>query len=168
MSIKALLRLIRRKLRIYKMGLAKIIGLFRLTRDAELKYTQDGKPILNMGLACSEKFGEKETQLFVDATAFGKPAEILNQYAGEKGTQIFLTGKLQTDTWEKEGVKQYKMKMIIESFDFVSKPKDGEQKPYTPPQAEYTKHTDYKPEPRQEMPKNTLPEIDINEDEIPF
>jgi single-strand DNA-binding protein len=121
-----------------------------------------------MGLACSEKFGEKENQLFLDATAFGKPAEILNKYAGEKETQIFLSGKIHTESWEKDGTKHSKTKMTIESFDFVSKPKDSEQNPYTPPQPEYTKHTDYKPAPRQEMPANTLPEIDINEDEIPF
>lgn len=152
------------------MGLAKINGLFRLTRDAELKYTQDGKPILNMGLACSEKFGEKENQLFLDATAFGKPAEILNQYAGEKGTQIFLSGKIHTESWEKDGTKHSKTKMTIESFDFVSKPKgeQQEQKPYQPPQPEYAKHTDYRNPEAQPMPKNTLPEIDVNEDEIPF
>lgn len=157
------------------MGLAKINGLFRLTRDAELRYTQDGKPILKMGLACSEKFGDKETQLFIDATVFGKPSEIINQYAGSKGTQIFLSGKLQTESWEKDGSKQYKTAMIVESFDFVSKQKD-EQNTYSPPQPTYEdhpqkqapKHTDYQPKPieRQPMPENTLPNIDI--DEIPF
>jgi single-strand DNA-binding protein len=144
------------------MGLAKINGLFRLTRDAELKYTQDGKPILNMGLACSEKFGEKENQLFLDATAFGKPAEILNQYAREKGTQIFLSGKIHTESWEKDGTKHSKTKMTIESFDFISKPKDSEQKPYQAPTPTYEKQE------RKPMPENNLPEIDINEDEIPF
>lgn len=145
------------------MGLAKIIGLFRLTRDAELKYTQDGKPILNMGLACSEKFGEKENQLFIDATAFGKPAEILNQWAVEKGTQIFLSGKIHTESWEKDGTKFSKTKMTIESFDFVSKPKNtdnsGEQKPYTPPTPQYERKT---------MPENSLPSIDIDDEVIPF
>lgn len=151
------------------MSLAKINGMFRLTRDAVLTFMQDGKAILNMGLACSEKFGEKENQLFLDATAFGKLAEILNQYAGEKGTQIFLSGKIYTETWEKDGTKHSKTKMTIESFDFVSKPKGEQQeKPYQAPQPEYAKHTDYKPAPRQELPKNTLPEIYINEDEIPF
>jgi len=155
------------------MGLAKINGLFRLTRDAELKYTQDGKPIINMGLACSEKFGEKENQLFLDATAFGKPAEILNQYAGDKGTQIFLSGKIHTESWDKDGVKHYKTKMTIESFDFVSKPKEEhsqqEQKPYTPPTPTYQPpqdHTAYRQPPPQAKPTGTLPQID--EDEIPF
>ena len=149
------------------MALCKAIGMFRLTRDAELKYAQSGSAILKMGRACSEKFGDKETQLFIDATVFGKQAEIISQYAGEKGTQIFLSGKLQTESWEKEGVKQYKTSMIVESFDFVSKPKgDSERKPYTPPSPTYEKHTDYRtPEPVA-MPVNTLPDIDV--DSIPF
>lgn len=102
--------------------LAKIQGLFRLTRDAELKYANNGTAILKLGLACSEKFKDKETQLFLDATVFSKPAEIINQYAGNKGTQIFLCGKLETQTWDNnEGKKQYKNNMVVESFEFVSK-----------------------------------------------
>lgn len=148
------------------MGLPKTIGLFRLTRDAELRYAASGSAVLKLGLAASEKFGDKETQLFLDATAFGKPAEIINQYAGSKGTQIFLTGKLQTDSWEKEGVKQYKTSMVIEGFDFVNN--KGEKQERQTPQVQYEKHTDYRVPPKQEMPKNSLPHIDINEDEIPF
>ena len=150
------------------MALCKINGLFRLTRDAELKYTQDGKAILKIGVACSEKFGDKETQLFLDATAFGKPAEILSQHAGTKGTQIFLSGKLQTDMWEKEGVKQSKISMIIESFDFVSgqSKSDNQQAP----QYQQYQRTDYQPrqEAKRVMPTGTLPIIDIDDSEIPF
>jgi len=146
------------------MGLPKTIGLFRLTRDAELRYSASGSAVLKLGLACSEKFGDKETQLFLDATAFGKPAEIINQYAGSKGTQIFLTGKLQTDSWEKEGVKQYKTSMVIESFDFVNNKGDKQER--QAPQVTYEKHTDYRVPPKQPMPAGTLP-ID-DSDEIPF
>ncbi|MFA5040049.1 MAG: single-stranded DNA-binding protein [Bdellovibrionales bacterium] len=105
------------------MSLPKTYGLFRLTRNADLKYTQDGKPILKMGLVASEKYADRETQCFIDATVFGKMAETINTYAGEKGTQIFLTGKLQTETWETDGQRRSKNSMIVEGFDFVSKPK---------------------------------------------
>lgn len=155
------------------MGLAKINGLFRLTRDAELKYTSDGKPILNMGLACSEKFGDRENQLFLDATAFGKPAEILNQWAGEKGTQLFLSGKLHTETWEKDGVKNSKVKMTVESFDFVSKPKNEQYQAPEPtyedhPQKQQPKHTDYQPK-KQPMPQPDGGALsDMYDEEIPF
>ncbi len=137
--------------------LAKTQGLFRLIRDAELAYTQSGTAILKIGLACSEKYKDKETQLFLDATVFGKPAEIINQYAGAKGTQIFLSGKLQTETWEKDGKKNYKTVMIVEDFDFVSNKQSNEQRGMNAPVVHERK-----------MPENNLPEIDINEDSIPF
>lgn len=110
--------------------LAKINGLFRLTRDAELRYGTNGNAILKLGLACSEKFKDKETQLFLDATAFSKPAEILNQYAGTKGTQLYLSGKLQTESWQDQsGQNRSKTVMIIEGFDFVSNKQQSQHKP---------------------------------------
>lgn len=158
------------------MSLAKITGMFRLTRDAELRYGQNGNAILKMGLACSEKFGDKETQLFIDATSFGKQAEIINQYAGSKGTQIFVSGKLQTEQWEKDGQKFSKNTMIIESFDFVSKGK-AEDKPCSPPEPTYEDHpekqapkyTDYQPKQPEQKPtqESTQPSL-YDESEIPF
>ncbi len=104
------------------MSLAKVNGLFRLTRDMELVNTQGGTIIGKLGLVCSEKYKEKETTLFLDAVCFSKTAEILNQYAGSKGTQIYLSGKLQTESWaDNNGQKRSKVSMTIESFDFVSK-----------------------------------------------
>lgn len=139
------------------MSLPRLSGLFRLTRDAELKYSQQGTAILKMGLASSEKYGDKETQCFIDATVFGKPAEILNQYSGQKGNQIYLFGKLQTESWEKDGQKNFKHSLIVEGFDFVAgvncKKETGANAPVV--------H-------ERKMPENNLPEIDINEDEIPF
>lgn len=44
--------------------LCKCQGVFRLTRDLELKYLQDGTPVAKLGLACSEKFKEKEMRDF--------------------------------------------------------------------------------------------------------
>lgn len=136
------------------MSLAKVTGLFRLTRDAELRYIGSGSAVLKLGLACSEKFGDKETQLFIDATAFGKSAEIINQYAGTKGTQIFLTGKLQTESWEKDGQRQSKTTMVIEGFDFVS---NGKQERKAPEVVYENK-----------IPQKNLPEIDFHSEEIPF
>ena len=145
------------------MALCKINGLFRLTRDSELRYSQNGNAILKISLACSEKFGDKETKLFLDAIVFGKPAEIINQYAGNKGTQIFLSGKLQTETWETDGQKKSKISMVVESWDFVNNNTEPQSN------AQTQKHTDYQPKQQaQRIMPNTLPEIDINEDEIPF
>ena len=155
--------------------LAKIAGVFRLTRDLELKVLQDGTPVAKLGLACSEKFKEKETQLFLEASIFGKAAEVLNTYAGSKGTQIFLTGKLKTEQWEKDGQKHSKVVMMIEDFQFIGSKDDN--KPAQPqqqaPQQEqqypqnYNQHTAYREQPKQMPDRNSLPEIDLDF-EIPF
>ena len=103
------------------MSLPKINGLFRLTRDCEM--VQAGETtIAKLGLAASEKYKDKETKLFIDAVAFGKIGEIIGQYAGSKGTQIYLNGKIQLDQWQDKtsGENRSKTSMVIEGFDFVS------------------------------------------------
>ena len=116
--------------------LPKINGLFRLTRDAELKFGANGNPILNMGLASSEKYKDNETPCFLDAVVFSKPAEIIAQYAGSKGTQIYLTGKLKTEQWadKQTGQNRSKLVMIVEGFDFVSGQNKGQQQSQQPQQ----------------------------------
>ena len=147
--------------------LAKVQGLFRLTRDAELKYTPSGMALLKMGLVCSEKYKDKETTLFIDAVAFSKPAEILNQYAGKKGTQIFLTGKLQTESWEdNNGQKRSKVSMTIEDFDFVSNKESNNNQTNNSNQGGYNQQ-----QPQQQsynQPNNNVPTIDVDSDFIPF
>jgi single-strand DNA-binding protein len=115
------------------MALPKINGLYRLTRDAEAKYSASGNAVVNLGLASSEKYKDKETQCFIDAVAFGKVGEIIAQYAGTKGTQIYLSGKLQTEQWQDKntGANRYKHVMVIEGFDFVSG--QGNQQPAQQP-----------------------------------
>ena len=155
--------------------LAKIQGVFRLTRDLELKYLQDGTAVAKLGLACSEKFKEKETQLFLEASVFGKVAEVLNQYAGVKGTQIFLTGKLKTEQWEKDGVKNSKVVMMIEDFQFIGSKNDNKsaQPQQQAPQQEqqypqnYNQNTAYREQPKQMPDRNSLPSIDIDDEDIP-
>jgi hypothetical protein len=56
--------------------------------------------------------------------------------------------------------------MVIESFDFVNNKGDKQER--QAPQVQYEKHTDYRVPPKQHKPAGTLPQIDINEDEIPF
>lgn len=159
------------------MGLAKINGLFRLTRDAEIVHTQSGSSITKLGLACSEKYKDKETQLFLDAVAFGKVGEIISQYAGQKGTQIYLNGKLQTESWQdkQSGQNRSKVSMTIEGFDFVGgqnnqQPQQGQA--YQAPQQQAPQQQYRQPEiVHENIPRDRPqqpPVIDVSEDEIPF
>lgn len=146
------------------MALAKINGLFRLTREAELRYSNSGNEIVKFGLVCSEKYQDKETTLFIDAVAFGKFGKIIYDYAGKKGNQIYLNGKLQTESWQdNQGQNRSKVSMIIKGFDFVSNNKQQSQSNnYT----QQNKNNSYE-EPPVEY-QNNIPEIDIDEKDIPF
>lgn len=156
--------------------LAKVQGLFRLTRDAEMRYANSGSAILKLGLACSEKFKDKETQLFLDAVAFGKPAEIINQYAGTKGTQLFLCGKLETQQWEdNQGQKRSKVSMTIESFEFVGSKQDNQsnntqtnQYPNNGNSQGYNQNPPIQNQTNIPMQQAYNPSQDVTEEDIPF
>ena len=109
------------------MALPKMWHMYRMTRPAELTFSSAGMAICKVGLACSEKYGEKETTLFIDGTAFKKTAEMLNNV--QKGQRVFVLGKLQTEQWDDKatGAKRYKTTMIIESFEFIEKRQDQQQ-----------------------------------------
>ena len=102
----------------------KVILMGNLTRDIELRHTQGGMAIAKFGMAInrrtSSKDGEqRESTCFVDMTAFGKSAELLNQYVS-KGSPLFVEGRLEFSTWEsQEGGKRSKLEVIVENFQFM-------------------------------------------------
>jgi len=102
----------------------KVILLGNLTRDIEVRFSQSGLAIGKFGMAVNRqttnKEGEKrESTCFVDVTAFGRQAEVLQQYVG-KGSPLFVEGRLEYSTWEtQEGNKRNKLEVIVENFQFV-------------------------------------------------
>lgn len=101
------------------MGLLKIHGLARFTRNPEIRYIPGKETaVAKIGLACSEKYKEQETSAFYEAVCFGKQAEIIGEYM-EKGSQIYINGRLKLEQWEQEGQKRSKHVIVIESFEFV-------------------------------------------------
>jgi single-strand DNA-binding protein len=101
----------------------KVILLGNLTRDIELRHTQSGQALAKFGMAINRKYSvngeQKETTCFVDLTAWGRQAEVLNQYV-KKGSQLFIEGRLEYSTWEaQEGGKRSKLEVVVENFQFV-------------------------------------------------
>lgn len=109
----------------------KVILLGRLTRDPELRVTQNGNNICKFGLATSRKFkagdGEmKEETTFVDVDAFGRPAELIAKFF-TKGKPIFVEGRLRLDQWEgQNGEKRSKLSVVMEGFQFVGGSRDDD------------------------------------------
>lgn len=89
-----------------------IVG--RLTRDAELKYTNSGTAVTRIGLAVnrSRKDGDQwvEEASFFDVTLWGRRGEALNQYL-QRGTRIAVNGELRQERWDQDG--QTKSRVII-------------------------------------------------------
>ena len=106
--------------------LPKISFLARLTRDVETKFTDAGMCIAKVGLACSEKYGEKESVLFITGTAFKKTGEMIANI--RKGQRVFVSGKIQTEQWndKNSGEKRTATSMIIESFEFIEPKQDNQ------------------------------------------
>ena len=66
-----------------------------VTRDAELRRTQHGDPVLSFSVAVSEGFGDKKRTIYFDASLWGKRGETLAQYL-TKGSRVSVSGDLST------------------------------------------------------------------------
>src|SRR5256885_16982714 len=109
----------------------KVLLMGNLTRDPQLKYLPSQTAVAEFGVACNRKFrtaqGEdREEVTFVDCAAFGKQAEVINQYMN-KGKPIFIEGRLKYDQWEDKqgGGKRSKLSVVIENFQFVGSREGG-------------------------------------------
>jgi single-strand DNA-binding protein len=106
----------------------KVILMGNLTRDIELRTTQGGQQVAKFGMAINRKWSQngesKESTCFVDVTAWGRSAEILNQYV-RKGSPLFVEGRLDYQTWEDKngGGKRSKLEVVVENFQFVGAPR---------------------------------------------
>lgn len=126
------------------MNLNKVFLGGNITRDIEVRTIGSGTSVAQIGLAVNRKWtdqaGEKKEEVtFVDCEAWGKTAEVMAQYLG-KGKPVFVEGRLRLDQWEdKEGGKRSKLKVVVESFQFVGGKADGESEPQrTVPKANKT------------------------------
>jgi len=111
----------------------RVILAGNITRDPELSYTAGNTAICKFGLAINRKWRDKnsgenrEETCFVDCTAFGRTAEIINQYFG-KGRPILVEGRLNFRQWEaQDGSKRSKLDVVVESFDFIGTAPGGGQ-----------------------------------------
>jgi single-strand DNA-binding protein len=107
----------------------------------------------------------------VDITFFARSAEVANQYL-RKGSKILVEGRLNFDQWvDQNGQKRSKHSVVVETMQMLDGKQEGQQsQPQTQQSQEPQSHTDYRQQPqaRAVPSKDTLPSIDIDEDEIPF
>ena len=109
------------------MNAVQLLG--RFTRDNEFKEL-GSTSVLRNNIAVQRNFknkdGERESD-FINVVAFGKTAELLNQYFG-KGQQVAVQGRIQTGSYDKEdGTRVYTTDVVVDQFDFVGSKNDNAQ-----------------------------------------
>jgi single-strand DNA-binding protein len=95
----------------------------RMTRDCELKYTQEGKAIGNFTIAINKRYKKDEAN-FINCVAFGKTAELISEYV-RKGHLFGITGSIETSSWEKDGQKHYKTEVAVDQITFLQSKGEG-------------------------------------------
>lgn len=103
-----------------------IIG--NLVRDPELRYTPGGDAVTEFTVACTEKYKDRETTLFMLVVAWKSQAENICKYLG-KGSKVFVEGRIVKEEWEKDGEKKSKYKVMAQTVKFLSPKKEGSDAP---------------------------------------
>lgn len=107
----------------------RVILVGNITRDIELKYTTGGTAVCELGLAVNDRrknaSGEwVEETTFVDVTAWGRTAEVCNEYLG-KGAPVLIEGRLKLDQWEQDGQKRSKLRVVCERMQMLGNRDSG-------------------------------------------
>lgn len=104
-------------------GVNRVTLVGNLGADPEIKRTQDGRPIVNLRVATSESWRDKQSGERREKTEWHRVvvfneglAKVCEQYM-QKGTTVYVEGKLRTREWEdQQGQKRYATEVVLEAF----------------------------------------------------
>ena len=131
----------------------KWIGIGRLTKDPDVRFTQEGTCVARYTVAI-DRYKKDETD-FIPCVAFGKQGEFAQKYL-TKGKKVFVSGRIQTGSYvNKNGTRIYTTEIVVDGQEFV------ESKGRQEPQQETPQEIPPKPEGFMEIP-------DDAEGELPF
>lgn len=147
------------------MYLNKAIIYGNLTRDPELKSLPSGIQVCSFSIATNRVYKDKEGKRveqvdYHNVVVFGRQAETSAQYL-KKGAGAFIEGRLQTRSWDADGVKQYRTEIVADRVQFGPRtggastggaPASGNAQSSAPVQNSAPEY----------------PEEDINPEDIPF
>ena len=137
----------------------KVILMGNLTRDPDVRATgSSGMKVARLGLAVNERRKDRNGQVqdfpvFIDVDAWDKLAELCGQFLS-KGSSVLVEGRLQMDTWEKDGVKHQKLKVRAVTIKVLS-PRESR-----PQQGA--------PAPRPEAPAPSANPLESDPEDLPF
>ncbi|MFV1965598.1 MAG: single-stranded DNA-binding protein [Pirellulaceae bacterium] len=150
----------------------RVILMGNLTRDVDLKYLQSGTAVTEIGLAVNNRRKNQagewvEEPVFVDITLWGRTAEVASEYLS-KGSSILIEGRLKLDTWETDGQKRSKLRVVGESMQMLGGRSggggggggDGDERSRSPaaPQQQFSEPVAAAaPEPQPSPPEDEIP-----------
>lgn len=135
-----------------------------LTRDPEKRALPSGQAVCSFAVATNrtytDKDGKKQEQTeYHDVVAFGKLADVMGQWL-KKGRPVYIEGRMQTRSWEQDGVKRYRTEIVADTFQFGADGGRGGSGASAPAESGHT------PAAAPKLPD--YPEEEINPDDIPF
>ena len=99
-------------------GYINVTVVGSLGRDPEVKSTPTGKKVANFSVAVDQGFGDAKKTEWVNIVVWEKLAELTERFL-KKGKTVALSGTLQTRSWEKDGVKQYRTEVVARDLTFL-------------------------------------------------
>ena len=123
-------------------SLNKVFLIGNLTRDPELRHTNSGMAVCEMGLAVSRRYvsngQDKEEVCFVDILAWGRQGESCQRHIS-KGDPILVEGRLQLDQWNDRdsGAKRSKLRVVADRIQFLSRREGGRDNNYDGGDSDY-------------------------------
>jgi len=108
----------------------RVILIGNICRDIELKYTPGGTAVTEISMAVNDRRKSQsgewiEETTFVDVTLWGRTAEIADQYMG-KGSPVMIEGRLKLDTWETDGQKRSKLRVVAQRMEMLNRGGGGD------------------------------------------
>lgn len=120
-----------------KRGINKAILLGVVGQDPEVRVMQNAKAVANLSLATSESWKDKNSGEKVEVTEwhrvviYDRLAEVVRDYV-KKGSKIYIEGRLQTRSWEKDGIKRYATEIIADEMQMLDGKKQEGGQPSAP------------------------------------
>ena len=120
----------------------RVILVGNITRDIDLKHTQSGLAVTELGLAVNDRRKNQSGEwidetTFVDVTLWGRQAEVAGQYLS-KGAPVLVEGRLKLDSWEQEGQKRSKLRVVGERMQMLGGRSPGSRPPQGGGGSEYS------------------------------
>ena len=107
----------------------KVILSGNLTRDPEIRTTQSGKAYARCGIAVNRPYSkDKDAVDFFNLLAWEKTADFIGKYF-KKGQRILIEGRLQTSSYEKDGVKHNAVDIVVDNAEFADSKRQDDSTP---------------------------------------